>query len=107
MFIIALSRTYKTKITVELPNENGQFEKSTFNAVFKRMDFDELEALRKLPQREVLEKVLVGWTDMLDGEKIAVPFTEETFNIVIKIPQAFAALAQGFWASIYKAAEKN
>jgi hypothetical protein len=106
-FKIALKPSYKTKIFVEIPNENGRVDKSDFMAEFKRVDMDELEELRKLPQREVLDQVLIGWGSLLDEENKEVPFNDANRAALLKIPQAFAATAEGFWKSIYTAKEKN
>lgn len=106
-FKIAISPSYKTKIIVEILNMLGKHEKSDFMAEFKRVNMEELDDLRKLPQKEVLQQVLVGWTGLLDENNEAVPFNAATFEALVAIPQAFAALADGFWASVFKAKEKN
>lgn len=106
-FKIALSPTYKSKIVVETPNDNGKFDKSDFMAEFTRVSFDDLDELRKLPQKEVLEKVLVGWSGLLDENGEAVNFNPLNMVIILQIPQAFTALYEGFWSSIFKAKEKN
>ncbi|WP_194720823.1 hypothetical protein [Noviherbaspirillum malthae] len=106
-FKIALKPSYKQKIVVETPNENGRIDKSDFMAEFKRVDMDEIEELRKLPQKEVLQEVLIGWTGLLDENNQDVPYNEVNRMALLKIPQAFEALATGFWASIFKAREKN
>lgn len=106
-FKIALTPTYCTKITVELLNKQGRYEKSDFMAEFKRLNGDQLNDVRELPQRDVLKEVLVGWSGLIDENNDDVPFNAATFEAVLAIPQAFAALAQGYWDSIYKAKEKN
>lgn len=106
-FIIAVTPSYKVKVTVELPNEAGKIEKSDFMAQFKRVSMDDLDDLRKMPQKEVLETVLIGWTGLLDENKESVPFNPANFAVVLAIPQAFSALADAFWSSIFKAKEKN
>jgi len=107
MFVIALSETYRVPVKVETPNEKGTFDKSSFMAEFKRCDMDELDELRKLPQRDVIKTVLVGWDDLVDLQKQPVPFSPATRDVVLLIPQAVLALIEAFWASIHKAKEKN
>ena len=106
-FIIAITPSYKVKVIVEMPNEAGRIEKSDFMAQFKRVSMDDLDELRKRPQKEVLEEVLIGWTGLLDENKESVPFNQATLASVLAIPQAFSALADSFWGSIFKAKEKN
>ncbi|MBY0240757.1 MAG: hypothetical protein K2X55_15710 [Burkholderiaceae bacterium] len=106
-FKIAVSPTYITKIVVELPNHNGKHDKSDFMAEFKRVSFDDLDDLRKMPQKEVLQQVLVGWSGLVDEHNQGVSFNPVNVDVLLAIPQAFLALADGFWNSIYKAKEKN
>ncbi|NML62269.1 hypothetical protein HHL21_14525 [Massilia sp. RP-1-19] len=106
-FKVALSPTYQTKIVVETPNNNGKFDKSDFMAEFKRVSFDDLDELRKLPQKEVLEKVLVGWSGLVDEGGSEVHFNPLNVAVVLQIPQAFTSLYEGFWSSIFRAKEKN
>lgn len=106
-FKIALTPTYKTKIVVETPNDQGKFDKSDFLAEFKRLNMDDLDAMRNVPQPEVIEQVLVGWSGLIDDEGNDVPFNSANRNALMRIPQAMHALVEGFWTSIFKAKEKN
>ena len=106
-FKLALSETYKVKVVVETPNEYGKTSKDDFVAEFKRVGMDELEELRKLPQPEVFERVLVGWSGLLDGDNQAVPFSELNRKALLNIPQALAGLMESYWPSVFKAREKN
>ena len=106
-FIIALSETYRVKVTVETLNEAGKKEKSEFHVVFKRYDVDELDELRTKPQREVLKEAIVGWEGLLDGNKEPVPFNELNVDVLLRITPALQGLALAFWNSIVTAREKN
>ncbi len=107
MFKIALSQTYRVKVTVETPNEHGKIDKSDFMAEFKRADLATLDELRKEPQLDVLRQVLVGWDGLVDEDNNTVPFNAATRDAVLTIPQAVFALVDAFWASIAKAKQKN
>ena len=48
-FKIALNPTFKTSVEVFTKNDKGFFDKSTFSAIFERVDLDELEEIKKLP----------------------------------------------------------
>ena len=106
-FKIALTPTYLAKVEVNMPKESGGFESSDFWAKFKRVDVAELEALRALPQKEVIGRVLVGWTDLLDEESRPVEYGVSTRAALLLIPQVLEGLVYAFWTSIYKAREKN
>jgi hypothetical protein len=105
-FKIAQKNSYKVKVKVQTPSDNG-FETSEFTAEFKRVGMAELEELKELPQREVIEKVLIGYTDLLDEDNKQVDYNALNVGILLDIPQAQLALTEAFWQSIFKAKEKN
>ncbi len=116
MFVLDLDPTYQKKIIVEIPNAKGGFDTSDFMAEFKRVDMDvtdeeradgqlSLDDLRKLPQKDVIEYVLVGWSGMADKNKDQVSFSLAHRAALMRIPQAFNAVAEGFWNSIFKKSE--
>ena len=106
-FKITQKPTFISRVTVETPNQKGGFDKSPFNAEFRRCGMDEIEELRKLPQKEVLEKVLVGWSDLIDDDNQPVDFNEDNLRALLNIPPALLALGAAFWESLFKAREKN
>lgn len=106
-FTVAMTPTYKTEVTVHTPNDKGTWDKSVFWAVFKRHDVAELEEIRTLPQQEALQRVLVGWSELTDGDGRELTFNAANQAALLRIPQAQLALAESFWASIFKAREKN
>ena len=106
-FKIARKPTYKHEIAVSMPTEKGKRETEKFMAEFKHVGRERLDELRAIPHREVLNEVLVGWTGLIDEDGQEVPFNELNKNIVFDIPQAFEALALGFWASIFGAKKGN
>jgi hypothetical protein len=106
-FKIALSQTYKKKVTVEIANEHGKMEKSDFVAEFKRVLGDDLDELRKLTGKEVLRQVLVGAEGIKDEDNQTIEFSEAVKESLLAIPQAAVALVETFYESVYKAKEKN
>lgn len=105
-FKLALKDTYKVKVKVQTPSDNG-FETSEFTAEFKRVGMNDIKELQDLPQRDVLEKVVVGYSDLLDGDNKPVDFNSLNLGLLLDIPQAQQALAESFWSSLFKAKEKN
>jgi hypothetical protein len=106
-FKITQKPTFISRVTVETPNQKGGFDKSTFNAEFKRCGMDEIEELKKVPQKEVLQQVLVGWTDLLDDDNKPVDFNDSNVNALLNISPALIALGESFWSALFKAREKN
>lgn len=107
MFKLTQKPTFISRVTVETPNLKGGFDRSTFNAEFKRCGMDEIEELKKIPQKEVLEKTLVGWTDLVDDDNRAVDFNDANVQALLNISPALIALGESFWTSLFKAREKN
>lgn len=117
-FSIVLSQTFSAPVTVRIANDKGAIDESKFTAIFKRLPIPELDALvaargvgagnaaaRSFVVNEV-RSVLAGWTD-ISGADGALPFTAETVEMVLLIPQAVAALHAAFWSDAYGAREKN
>lgn len=106
-FKLAQNPSYTTPVQVFTPNDKGGFDSSTFKAIFKRCDMTELEALQEKEQIDVQRAVLVGFSDLLDEDDKELEFNETNVKALLAIPQARAALAKAFWASIFKAETKN
>ncbi|SHL10148.1 hypothetical protein SAMN05216428_10176 [Nitrosospira sp. Nsp11] len=106
-FKITQKPTFTARVKVETPNNTGGFDRSEFMAEFHRAGMDEIEELKKLPQREVLEKVLLGWSQLIDEDNQPVEFSEERRRALLNIPPALLALGAAFWESLFKAREKN
>lgn len=103
----AVSPTFMTKVTVNVPNDKGGHDKSTFMAKFKRPSTEEQEELRPLKNEELVRRVLVGWdlTDADTGE--VVPFSAEELEALLAIAPTPLATALAFWESVSGARAKN
>lgn len=106
-FKIALSPSYRAKVTVEVPTESGRNDKSEFTVEFKRVSMERVDELRKLQQIDVLRDVVIGFSGLIDADNTEVPFNNATLEALLAIPHALFAMADAFWTSIYKAKEKN
>lgn len=107
MFKITQKPTFISRVTVETPNLKGGFDRDSFEVEFRRADMDEVEELKKVPQREVLERVVVGWKDLVDNDNQQVDFSDANLQALLKIPPALIALGEAFWTSLFRAKEKN
>ena len=106
-FKIALSPSYKVKVSVETPNDNNGFDKSTFTAEFKRVSTEQLDEIQKKTKKEVVNDVLIGFSDLLDEDNKPVEYDDDSRAALLAIPQAVSALADAFLSSIFKVKEKN
>jgi hypothetical protein len=81
----------------------GDFEIQKFTIKFKRLSKKELNAFTDNEDYEALQKIVVGWSEILDEEEKDVPFTQKNLkdfaedvdfsNGVIKAFQDFYATA--------------
>lgn len=78
-FVRKKVKTFKWPVEVSEPSEDrpGEFDKSEFTAVFKRVKFSELESLGEESGLPLLKKVLVGWEGVEDEEGKPVPFSSK------------------------------
>jgi hypothetical protein len=100
-------QTFRRKVTVDTPNDTGTYDRSEFMATFRRVDSEELDALKNDPQVECLEKVFVGWSDLVDDNNEQVPYDPVNRAALLAVPQARLAIFLEFWNSIFKAREGN
>lgn len=107
MFKIARTPTFKARVDVVTANNKGGVDRSHFMAEFSRSDVSELETLRKMKPREIMERKLVGWSDLIDENNQQVEFTELNKEIVFSIPEALLAMTQTFLDTVVIAREKN
>ena len=86
---IVKNRTFRTKVSVELPTEAG-FETVSFVGVFKALTQEELEAAAfgtNAEQRAFISQVLIGWdgvTDDQDGSDKPYPFSPENRDLLLQ-----------------------
>lgn len=101
MFKIKQTPTFFWPVEVLIPTDGGKFDKQTFDAEFKRLDQDQLKALReRIERREVnddqfVREVLVGWRGVNDGDA-ELPFSETAVRQVLLVPNAAASIVLAF-----------
>lgn len=106
-------QTYLTPVRVEFPGDNGRAVVKVFKARFKRRTQAELTAINErfndgsLDDRALLDEVMVGWADVIDGEKRPVDFTSENLDALCAMHPAQPTLARAFFDSIKLAPAKN
>lgn len=109
MFKIKQSATYFWPVTVFVPSDGGQFEKATFDAEFKRMTLDELQAMAEddLDGKRTTSTILLGWKGVVgdDGEEI--PFSETARDDMLAWSFVRTAVLNAFRESLVAAPRKN
>jgi hypothetical protein len=109
----SFSATYKWPVTVEPPQDGGKFGKETFEAEFRRLPQDQLREIGEriesgtFPDRELLDKVLVGWSGIFDEAGDEVPFSETKANEILNVGLVAAAIVAAWLESLAKGKRKN
>lgn len=113
MFVIAKSPTFKWPVTLKLPVDNV-IEESTFTAEYKRLPTSEYTEMfkqwteGKVDARDVCRKVVVGWSDIVDGQGAPVNFSTATLEALLEVPNVAPQLMSQFVdATLGKSKEKN
>lgn len=133
-FVLSVSPTYKQVIKFDFTNENGKVEKSSFTAVFKRLESEEIDDLQVENQqfidnfvksradrendqpfdlrmneqrKKILREVLVDFEELIDDAKQPVPFSQVALEALLSVPEALHATHDQFWKKINDARGKN
>lgn len=106
-FKLQQKETFTTLVTVNIPNDKGGFDKSTFVAKWKRPTLDQIETLRKLDNVELARTQMVGW-EMRDADSNEeVPFTRDNLEAAMQILPTPLATTLAFWDHVNGARAKN
>lgn len=110
MFRIEKAKTVKWPTTVNIPRDGGRTTKATFNATFKLLEQDELDAIMQDGgDREIGCAVLADWEGVAnaDGEPLA--FSEEARDELMNIPYIRTAIVGAYFQCVSgrEAARKN
>jgi hypothetical protein len=98
--------SYKWPVTVELP-DNGQYNKETFTAIFKRVGRKAFEDLDDARTAEFIDEVLLGWEDVVDDEGTPIPFCEEMKAELMDDTYFVRGVMEAYLQSLQGAKAKN
>jgi hypothetical protein len=113
MFVLSQSQSYFWPVEIEMPVSGGKFEKSTFDAEFKRLAQSRIkEILKQLGESDygdsdLCKEVLVGWKGILDENKAEVPFSESARDQLLDVAVVAGCIVKAFFASLNGAKRKN
>lgn len=120
-FVIQQNPTYRWPLSISLPVDDGQREKSTFTGVFRRLRQSRIEEISKqarsaqysredeseLPSdREIVKEIMAGWDDVLDDQQEKVPFTDSTLSQMLEIPTVSGQIIAQWFESLEPAKKK-
>ena len=109
MFKLSKPDTVLWPVTVAIPVDGGRTCKATFDAEFKLLDQDEIDAALAASEDDMafLRDVIVGWNGVQDEDGNDLPYSEASCAQMVKIPYVRKALMKAFWDATLGAAEKN
>jgi hypothetical protein len=106
-FCLAVKEFYLHPVTVYMQDDKGGFTSSKFTVKFRRVPLPEMDSLKALTGKELIQSVVIGWKDLVDEQGDDVEFTPEHLEQLISIGPAFSAVYDAFWESQIKAKAKN
>lgn len=109
MFTIAKVATYSWPIEVQTPTDGGQFEKSTFDVVFKRISTSKLKTLigDEKTDSDFAREVVFGWKGVRDEAGNEIPFSESALESLLEIPSIPGTIVVAYLQSVQGAKRKN
>jgi hypothetical protein len=113
MFKIATTPTYKAKVAVDIPGDNGKVTTKVFSATFKRLqqsDLDDMMARlrsKDLDDRSLIGEVMVGWDDVADEDGNVLEFNEENLDALLEVFPVRPTIVKTFFNSTSAAKVKN
>ncbi|MDI3259473.1 MAG: hypothetical protein QJR02_07230 [Sinobacteraceae bacterium] len=107
--------SYRTRVTVLVPQDLGKSERCEFTVEFKRLTVSEYRALvadtvtgaaadEDIDQR-LLSAVIIGWDGLLDDAGQPVPFSAENLAAVLDVLCYRHALREKFYEGMRNPAE--
>ena len=106
-FVLKKVASYKWPVTVETPIDGGKFEKTTFDATFRKMSRSAFNNLVEQGDDALLDQILEGWDGIKDEGGKDVPFTQENKKELCDDPYVVRALINAYSASVLGAPAKN
>lgn len=119
MFKINASDTYFFPVTVEQPIDGGKFQKSTFDAQFKRLNKTEVrEIFARMPSADkevenpinddgILDLVFVGWKGVADSDGQDLPYSETSRIALLEVQGVSNGIVQAYFNSLSGSKAKN
>lgn len=114
MFNLDVSPTYWWPVKFAVPRETGAtHDVMTFDAEFKRMPVEDVNALLKraaddkLSDNHIAAQLVAGWKGVESKAGSPVPFSEESLKRALALPGLGSAIVATFFESQVKAPAKN
>lgn len=94
-------------VTVFVPQHHGRVLKAQFSASFRYLPSEEFQELASQGDTVLLERVLVGWSQVKDEHGEDVPYSDEARERMLRITYVRKALVLAYGEFIQGRAAKN
>jgi hypothetical protein len=124
-FVLNQSQSYSWPVSINLPADGGKREKSSFDALFKRLPQSRINEIQQLVQQRmkaaergdeldngvtdqsIAAEILVGWAGILDADGDDVPYSEAVKAQLLDVPMMAGALIEAYFTSLVELKRKN
>lgn len=124
-FVLNQSQSYSWPVRIQLPADGGKREKSSFDALFKRLPQSRINEIQQLVQQRIkaaergeeldngvtdqtiAAEILVGWAGILDADGDDVPYSEAVKAQLLDVPMMADALIEAYFTSLVELKRKN
>jgi len=124
-FVLNQSQSYSWPVSIQLPADGGKREKSSFDALFKRLPQSRINEIQQLVQQRIkaaergeeldngvtdqtiAAEILVGWSGILDADGDDVPYSEAVKAQLLDVPMMAGALIEAYFTSLVELKRKN
>ena len=124
-FVLNQSQSYSWPVSIQLPADGGKREKSSFDALFKRLPQSRINEIQQLVQQRIKSaergdeldngvtdqsiaaEILVGWAGILDADGDDVPYSEAVKAQLLDVPMMAGALIEAYFTSLVELKRKN
>ncbi len=124
-FVLNQSQSYSWPVSIQLPADGGKREKSSFDALFKRLPQSRINEIQQLVQQRIkaaergeeldngvtdqtiAAEILVGWSGILDADGDDVPYSEAIKAQLLDVPMMAGALIEAYFTSLVELKRKN
>ena len=112
MFKLNQSASFFWPVVVNIPSDNGNFEKQTFDGEFKRLTDARLREIRakveadEITDAQFVREVMVGWKGVTD-EGEPVPFSEGNLEKMLQVSGVAGAVIHAVVESLTGLKRKN
>ncbi|MBF0093991.1 MAG: hypothetical protein HQL34_05540 [Alphaproteobacteria bacterium] len=109
MFKLTTHHSYSWPVIVQTPVDGGKFTKATFDATFKVIPQERIDAIVRggNVDAELLCEVTQGWKGVQDDDGQDLPFSEEARDRLLSVPYVRAGLVDAYLDSLSGGARRK